>query len=602
LRLTIPVKLGAAFAGVLILTAILGLFAVSRTAAMKEDTTSLGVDVVPATRVIGSLKDATGSYRRNQILFNSGQSTAEEQEEGLATIESLVAEYRDGYVSSGADRAAMEQFQTVWSGYLESTEAVYDVARGDIDGVMAILADGAGDKAWDDTKASLAAWDETNATVAEQRIAEAADVASGTRTVTIVILIVGLLLAATVATLLTRSISRGMRKLVDAARGIAAGDIDQTVDIRSRDEIGDAGAAFEGMVEYLRAGVASADRIAAGDFSVDVEPRSERDALGHALQGMTTSLRTAIGQVAGSATTVASASEQMAGTAQETGRAVDEIAAAMSDVAQGAERQVVSVGGAREIIQDVAGGVAESARAAQETAEAAEGARALAGEGVEAATEATEAMRGLRDSSREVSTAIQSLGGKSEEIGGIVDTITGIAEQTNLLALNAAIEAARAGEQGRGFAVVAEEVRKLAEESQSAASTIAGLIGEIQVETRNVVDVVERTAERTESGAATVEQARTAFTRIGSAVEDMGERVKRIATIVDEIASGTTRVGAGIDEVVDLAERSSAATEQVSASTQETSASTQEIAASAEALARTADELQQIVGRFQLQP
>ncbi len=68
-----------------------------------------------------------------------------------------------------------------------------------------------------------------------------------------------------------------------------------------------------------------------------------------------------------------------------------------------------------------------------------------------------------------VNDAMRGLGSKSDEIGGIVSTITGIAEQTNLLALNAAIEAARAGEQGRGFAVVAEEVRKLAEDSQSAA-------------------------------------------------------------------------------------------------------------------------------------
>jgi methyl-accepting chemotaxis protein len=284
------------------------------------------------------------------------------------------------------------------------------------------------------------------------------------------------------------------------------------------------------------------------------------------------SLSELIGEVKTTADTVTSATPEVATTSDEARRAVNQIATAVSKNAKGAEDQVRMVDAARHSAD-------EGSRAAQEATE-------VAREGAGAAEQATAAMGAVRESTVHASQAIRSLAGKSDEIGGIVATIGGIAEQTNLLALNAAIEAARAGESGRGFAVVAEEVRKLAEESQQAAAAIGGLIEQVQTETQRAVEVVEAGAQRSDEGAAVVEQARAAFERISESVSAMSAHIGEIATATGEVAS--------------VAEESSASAEQVSASTQETSASTQQIAASAQQLATTAVELERLVGRFTL--
>ena len=320
----------------------------------------------------------------------------------------------------------------------------------------------------------------------------------------------------------------------------------------------------------------------------------------HSYNATTEALRQLVGSVQTSAGVLSAASEQVASSSEEAGRAVGEIASAVSDVAQGAERQVRSVEEAKRASEEVGEATRASAESAQQTAEAAEQAREVAREGEAAVAQATEAMRQVKESSAHVTDAMHQLAAKSEQIGGIVATITGIAGQTNLLALNAAIEAARAGEQGRGFAVVAEEVRKLAEESQDAAASIAALVEEIQAGTAQAVTVVEDGATRSDEGAATVEQARDAFARIGESVEDMTGRVEAIAAAVQQIAAGAEKVSADMTDVAAVAEESSASSEQVSASTEQTSASAQEIASSAQQLAGTASELEQLVGRFRL--
>jgi methyl-accepting chemotaxis protein len=363
-------------------------------------------------------------------------------------------------------------------------------------------------------------------------------------------------------------------------------------------------------------------RIADGDLTVEVKPvttpldgsGASIGALGELFNGMLgraqrtlesyegtrSTLTTMLQEIGQASASVAGSSQQVAATSEEAGRAVSEIANAVSDVAQGAERQVRTVASAHQMTEEMTEATRIGTENANQTSSATLRAREVAEQGVEAAVRATEAMEAARESSVHVTQAIRSLGAKSEQIGGIVATITGIAEQTNLLALNAAIEAARAGEQGRGFAVVAEEVRKLAEESQSAAASIGSLVREIQEETTRTVAAVETGTQRTTDGAQTVEQAHASFLEIRSSVDDVSDRVAQIAAVMTQIAESSSRMQQDMAEVSAVAEQSSASSEEVSASTEETSASTQEIAASAQRLAGTAGELDRLVGRFTL--
>jgi methyl-accepting chemotaxis protein len=432
--------------------------------------------------------------------------------------------------------------------------------------------------------------------VAKSKAATHATAAAGRKTI-VIAAVIAALVAVGLAFLIVMSIVKPLKVVVerlqmlrdvcinglaDAIKAMATGDLTKTVEPKTPqiespagDEVGDVGRAFNDIQSKMVESIEAYN-----------QTRSQLGSL--------------VGNVSSSAQTLSAASQQMATTSEEAGRAVGEIAAAVGEVAQGAERQVRAVEQAKLATEEVATASTAGAQNAQETAEAAVAAREVAEQGAGAVAQASEAMGAVRDSSLQATEAIRELGAKSEQIEGIVATITGIAEQTNLLALNAAIEAARAGEQGRGFAVVAEEVRKLAEESQSAAGSIAGLIAEIQTETAKAVEVVEDGARRTEDGVQTVEQARESFLALGASVQDMNGRVEQIAAAIQQIASSSHQVQSDMTEVAAVAEQSSASSQQVSASTQQTSASTQQIAASAQELARTAEELERLVGQFSL--
>ncbi len=427
-----------------------------------------------------------------------------------------------------------------------------------------------------------------------------ASTVTSSETLVAIIAAVAALLAALITVLVIRSITRPLAETTAAAERLAGGDVDVQLSVTGDDEIGRMARAFSASIAYLQNMAGKAREIAQGNLAVEIEPQSERDALGVAFLEMRDRIASMVGEIAGTATTVGAASEQMAHSGVQAGTAVAEIADSVGGVAAGAEEQVRALTDARAITEQVTRSSQDSAAEAEQTAAAVRETRDLARQGSDVVTRATDAMRAVQSSSSEISGTIRELGSMSDQIGGIVDTITAIAEQTNLLALNAAIEAARAGEQGRGFAVVAEEVRKLAEESQRAAGTIGSLIAQIQSGTGRAVEVVADGSERAEQGARTVQEASEVFARIDAGVENMSERVERISAAVAEIAAAGGRVQASLDQVLTVAENCSASAEEVSATTQETSAATQQIAASASELTKTAEQLQQLVGQFTL--
>jgi methyl-accepting chemotaxis protein len=168
--------------------------------------------------------------------------------------------------------------------------------------------------------------------------------------------------------------------------------------------------------------------------------------------------------------------------------------------------------------------------------------------------------------SEEISAAekvIESLAGRSKDIGSIIGAINEISDQTNLLALNAAIEAARAGEYGRGFAVVADEVRTLAANTQAATQEIQGMINSIQQETHSAVEVMSRSRKQASETVSYSEQAAEALVRIMSAVteiqhmnQDIAHASEQQSHVASEINHNVRGINQSVEETLENAKRS----------------------------------------------
>jgi methyl-accepting chemotaxis protein len=206
-------------------------------------------------------------------------------------------------------------------------------------------------------------------------------------------------------------------------------------------------------------------------------------------------------------------------------------------------------------LQELSHSADEVARHAGATAERTKETARFAEQGSQVVTSSRDTVNRLTDQIRGTAEKINTLKHSSENIGSVMEVIRSIAEQTNLLALNAAIEAARAGEQGRGFAVVADEVRSLAQKTQSSTEEIGSIIVQLQRAADEAHQSMNTSIASVQETIETATKVEESLGRIRANIDTINEMNHQIATASDEQSSVANEVSKNISAIHTLSER-----------------------------------------------
>jgi len=206
-------------------------------------------------------------------------------------------------------------------------------------------------------------------------------------------------------------------------------------------------------------------------------------------------------------------------------------------------------------MNEMASSVTEVAHTIQRTANGVDEAKIEADRSQTVVASAARAINALAASVQQSGQVVKALHDKAESIGTVLDVIRGIADQTNLLALNAAIEAARAGEQGRGFAVVADEVRTLANRTQSSTKEIQDIIQQLQSGANEAVRVMEEGGNQAEASVQETEHAIASLATVTASISAIADLSTQIAAATEEQSAAAESINRDVSTIREVAEQ-----------------------------------------------
>lgn len=391
-----------------------------------------------------------------------------------------------------------------------------------------------------------------------------------------------------------RGITRPLSEMSEVARKFGSGDLQQTMPVRSNDEIGQLGAAFNTSIGQLRGffGRQDEERVKGqqlqkniGDFldiamqisggDLTQKGKVSEDVLGNVVDAINL-MTEEVGFLLKDVQTTTDQVNSGALALTDASRNIVEGARSQASIAAQTESDILEVS---KQIEGMSQSALDSSSAATQALEASQ-------QGRLAVQETLTGMNAIRREVSNISKGVKSLSDRSLEIQEIVDTISGIAAQTNLLSLNAAIEASGAGEAGARFAIVADEVRKLAEDSAKATGRVAGLIKGIQTEIQGLVIGIEDGTKEVEQGFKIASQA--------------GERLEQISSLAQQSASFAEAISAITRSQVAQVRNVSQAVQTIAQTAQQTQVQSQSGQESAEQLRSLAQALSLNLERFKL--